>query len=239
MNFQLSTTESIKKGTRRVALIGLSMSVLLSALAVGQLNIQACAQGASPDQDSLLPPEVVPLDPAAANQLANSEAQSRQAGLNPVNYGAPSAPEAPPETQSAQDFRKSAFNSLYGQGNIPVAQPQVNPNLQAMQGQMGQMPGQQPGTFQAPGQMAGFNPGLMAQNAGGMQTQTLSGSVATPQTQTKPSSVGKAYHAVSVATNLGGLGLMSAMMSRNPQSMFGLGLMGVGLLNYGMRGGKF
>ncbi len=98
--------------------IGLSLGLLVSLCA------PAFAQNTM-DQDSLLPPEVVPLDPNAASRMTQSQAQYRAANMTP---SAPSSSQSIPglgsqslsqePVQSAQEFRNQAFNSLYNQGTL-------------------------------------------------------------------------------------------------------------------------
>ncbi len=206
-----------------------------------------------PDQESLLPPEVVPLDPQVASKMSQTQAATRALGNNFDTQSAPGLVQAGGNTstvpaglplstgQSAQDFRQAAFNSLMGQPVAPVA-PQVNPNLQMMQAQMGQAPGMTPQMSGQAGQSAWVTPGLTApgmasnQAAGGMQSQTLSGGVKNPEIG-RPSKLSKLSHGVGLATMIGSGVFVGAAMSRNPSSMFSTGLFGLGLANYAMRNG--
>jgi hypothetical protein len=208
----------------------LTLAVLGAVIICPAVN----AQGVEPDQDSLLPPEVVPLDPSAAGRMV----QPSQPGQG-QNFGsAPGLSNASVPTSNASDFRKAAFDSLMGQ---PVQMPvNNNPNLQSMQGQMGQMPsapnqfGNQPNQFgnQFGG---GATPGLVANNPVPTQSQTLSGGVKSPEVG-KPSKLGGFKHSLGLATSFGGGIMTGVLMSRgNPMSLYSTGLMGVGLMNYGMR----
>jgi len=207
----------------------------LGLLVVGATIITPAAvnaQGIGPDQDSLLPPEVVPLDPSAIKAVP-SQSYSPTAS----NFGSQSVPgmsngnEPAAPTQSAQDFRKAAFDQLYGQ--TPIHPQTNNPNLQMMQGQMGQMPGQMPGQPNQ-SQFGGSNPGtpgMVADNPEPTQSQTLSGGIKTQSGQ-KPSKLAKLEHNVGLVTSFGAAG-MTGMSSG--AGMYSLGLMGVSLLNMGMR----
>jgi len=251
-------TTNIQMSSKRRTYIAFSLliSTLLIVAPVSAQEMQASSgslsqsSGLGLDQDSLLPPEVVPLDPASATQMTNSQAQSRAADM----ASAPSAPgmsQASPSNmlpqmqtgggqQSAQDFRRDAFNSLYNQGTLPQQNAMQNPALQSMQGQMGQQPNQfgggMPGGQQQPQQLG--QSGWMAAN-GASQQQTLTGGVQNPPSQHGNSKFNSAKHLLGTATGFGGGILVGAMMMRggnsSPAAMMGMGLLGAGVLNYGMR----
>jgi hypothetical protein len=124
------------------------------------------------------------------------------------------------------------FDKLMGQS--PVTPQISNPNLQMMQGQMGQMPSaQQPNQSQFGGNAPGTAPGMIADNPGQTQSQTLSGGVKSPNTN-KPSKLAGLSHTLGMATSFGAAGMSGASSS---QGLYSLGLMGVSLLNMGMRSG--
>jgi hypothetical protein len=137
----LLLSDTSKAKLHRQVLVALT--VLLTTSGVGQI---AQAQGQDvtagsfssaatlgPDQDSLLPPEVVPLDPAAASAMAQAQATSRQqadlsaasamtasdnvpglannaAGANANNVpGLVNDSQGGQEYQSVKDFKKAAF----------------------------------------------------------------------------------------------------------------------------------
>lgn len=246
----MNAKDATKNNQRAMAKVALSLTLILGMFAA---NMSAAgAQGMGPDQESLLPPEVVPLDPQVATKMSQSQAATRAVGNNfdtqstpgLVSNGSSSTVPAglPLSTgQSAQDFRQAAFNSLMGQQVTPAAPP-VNPNLQMMQAQMGQAPGMtQPLNGQA-GQSAWVTPGLTApgmaanQQAGGMQSQTLSGGVKNPEIG-RPSKLAKLSHGVGLATMLGSGVFVGAAMSRNPAAMYSTGLFGLGMANYALRNG--
>jgi hypothetical protein len=230
----LTTTLATKK-QRNVSRIRRSfLGVLVGAMTMMPAAVNA--QGVGPDQDSLLPPEVVPLDPSAISRT--SAAPNNQASNFGSAPGLSNGSSQPPEpTQSAQDFRKAYFDSL---NQAPIRQLTNNPNLQMMQGQMGQFPpSQQPNQPNSlnPSQFGsnapGSAPGLVASDPGQtMQTQTLSGGVKDQTANNKPSKLAKAQHTLGLATSFGAAG-MSGMSSG--AGMYSLGLMGVSLMNMGLR----
>jgi hypothetical protein len=259
-----STTAKKTTGTRRIYMsIGLSLTLLVSVLACVPAFAQESGSGLGMDQESLLPPEVVPLDPSAASQMSRSQAASREAtlGSSTASQSVPGLsglqPLTPPsDMQSAQDFRKSMFNSLYNQGTLaPNNQaPQAAPSFQGQQGQgqqgqgqqgqgqqgmMTQQPQQQSNQFgqsQQPNQQVSQS-GWMNAN-GAPQQQTLSGGVQNPSG--KPNNTfNTVKHVLGTATGFGGGVLTGALMMQNrassPYAMLGLGLMGASVLNYGMR----
>lgn len=235
MSTLVTTAKAISK--RHIYInAGLSLSLLISVF-TATLPAMAQDAGLGLDGDSLLPPEVVPLDPTAAAQMVQSQAQSREAsmaaqsvpglaGLQPVN--------PPAEMQSAQDFRKSMFDSLYNQ-NVQPANQQTAPNFQAMQGQMAP---QQP-TFGNQNQLSKQLGQSQWQGAhGSVQEQTLAGGVKTPN-RAGNNKFNGVKHLLGTATGFGGGLLVGGMMMRNgnssPAAMLGLGLMGGSVLNYGLR----
>ena len=237
-------TSHNSKESKQSAKSAVAVALLLAAL-VGQAAFipQAFAQGVSPDQDSLLPPEVVPLDAAGGGNFAASSMPAQNSFTAPSSFQPAQAPAFnPADMQTAQQWRKAAFDSMTNNPNAqPIYAPQANPQLTSMQGQMGQMPGQNSpsGLGQSPWMNANGQPMM-----GATQTQTLSGQVAQQPNQNpngkKGSKLNGIGHAVSMASMFGGGMLMGSMMSGryyvNPMSA---GLMGVGLTNYAMRGLQF
>lgn len=170
--------------------IGLSLGLLVTLCA------PAFAQNTM-DQDSLLPPEVVPLDPNAASRMSQSQAQYRAANMTP---SAPSSSQSIPglgsqslsqgaPVQSAQEFRNQAFNSLYNQGTLAPPQTASQAPWSGMQqGQQQQQMNQQQPYMQGqqPNMAMGASNGQVAQSGwmnanGAPQQQTLSGGVQQPQ----------------------------------------------------------
>jgi len=236
-------TRQILKESKQSAPKAVAVALLLAAM-VGQATFflpQASAQGISPDQDSLLPPEVVPLDAAGGNNFAASSMSAQSNYSAPGSYSSTPQQSAPAynpaDMQTAQQWRKAAFNSMTNNPNAqPVYAPQGNPQLMSMQGQMGQMPNQPGGLGQSPWMNASGQPLL-----GANQTQTLSGAVQRQPNQNPSGKTGNKLsgisHAIGMASLFGGGMLMGSLMSGrmaiNPMST---GLMGVGLTNYAMRG---
>ena len=129
--------------------------VLVCTLMSLSLALASCLsmQRAYAEEDSLLPPEVVPLDPGAASSMQQAEAQARAAQM-----GMPATGNG---MQTAQQARQAAFDSLMNQGEMP---PQLK------------------GAPFTPSQAtAGGSTPTLASNAGpaNTQSQTLSGQVKT------------------------------------------------------------
>lgn len=238
-NNQNNSKESKLSANKAVA-----HALLLAAL-VGQAAFftpQAFAQGLSPDQDSLLPPEVVPLDAQGGNNFAAAPGQGMAPAANASMPASSTPAYNPADMQTAQEWRKSAFNSMMNNPNATPAFAQSAPPLMAQQGQMAQMPGQMQGQNGAPG--LGQSPWMNSNGqplTGANQTQTLSGAVAQQPNQNqngkKGSKLNGVSHTLSMMSMFGGgmiMGsLMSGRMAINPMST---GLMGVGMSNYALRG---
>lgn len=103
----------------------------------GLFPAEAQSANAAGDQESLLPPEVVPVDPNSAYSSSSmAGAGGFQSGGNVpglVTNPQETVNSLAAETQSAQDFRKSLMDSLAGKGNYPqfnnqnpYASPSVN-----------------------------------------------------------------------------------------------------------------
>jgi len=243
MNAKQIKPNQISKESKLPANKAVAHALLLAAL-VGQAAFfmpQAFAQGISPDQDSLLPPEVVPLDAAGSNNFAAAPGQNMAPAANAGSMPASNAPAYNPgEMQTAQQWRKDAFNSMMNNPNAQPSFSQSSPALVAQQGQMGQMPGQgqngAPGLGQSPWMSPSGQP-----MTGPAQTQTLSGAVAQQPNQNPNGKKGSKLNGVSHTLGMmsmfgGGLlmgSLMSGRMAINPMST---GLMGVGMSNYALRG---
>lgn len=249
------------KTVRTLAFV--AATVLLASSSVGQAaSAQGYASGqsnyfasAGSEQDSLLPPEVVPLDPVAANKLMESQAQSRAANIDiPDMQSAPgmvTMDQPGAGMQTAQDARKAAFNQLMGQNQVAPINRSYQPQMPG--GQMG--PGGFPG---APGagnpnfpyqpQMANNYPG--PQGGAGGQTaqsgwmqpgqggqQTLSGGVKYTQQRRDIRRAGLS-NAVSAVAGLGTGLFLGSLVSRSYYSNpVGLGMMGLGMTGFGIRNG--
>jgi hypothetical protein len=241
---KIMNTNHNKKESKQVAKSAIASAIILTAM-VGQMVFvpQALAQGVSPDQDSLLPPEVVPLDAAGGSNFASNGTLGQSplqtpGGMSSAQQSAPAF--NPADMQTAQQWRKAAFDSLTNNPNAqPNFAPQQNPQLMPMQGQMGQMPGQ-PGQPGQPWMNSNGQPMM-----GAAQTQTLSGAVAQQPAQQqkgtgKSSKLSGASHALGMVSLFGGGMLMGSLMSGrmyiNPMST---GMMGLGMTNYAMRSMQF
>ncbi len=185
-----------------------------------------------PDQDSLLPPEVVPLDLATANSLSAAQADKRQSSFTGANSFATEGSIAPglvptglPEgMQSAKDARNAAFNSLYAQGQLPL-QPQSSGFNQ------GYILGQTPMNGSGSGQY-GSPP---SQQAMPTQSQMLSGR---SKNQPKIRDIKRAgiSNTVSALAGFAG-GAMTAGSLLRPYggSAMGLGMYGLTMTGFGVR----
>lgn len=128
---------------------GKAGSVAAIALTL-MLSSTAMAQdfSSSNSEESLLPPEVVPLDPATANSMSAHQAAQRQSSMGTAGSVATEGEAVPGLVsngvpngfQTAKDARTAAFQSLYGQGQVQPILP-----MQAMGGvSQSQMIGQNP-----------------------------------------------------------------------------------------------
>lgn len=210
--------------------------------ATGAGTMNCIAQALGPDQDSLLPPEVVPLDSTAGASYQASQQQAAQ--MNP--YSAPATPSnnsmsqapaaaaassAPAQAmQSSQEWRKAAFDSLM---NNPSAQPTFG----TQQPQMAAQNGSQSGVGQSG--WTGANGQPMQAPA---QSQTLSGQAqqqSYPKKNSGPGKLSSVAHMASMATMFGSGALTGALMTRSysPMGFYGPGLMGASMMNYGLRNG--
>lgn len=238
-------------------------SALAFSLALGIIAAGPAVQAQSTDDGSmgmdLLPPEVVPLDPTAASQLSATQAESRQMSGSEAAPGLV-AGDNNSGMQSAQDFRKSAFESLYNQGQLPAQQQPVwragqvqygngapAMPVNGMSGMPAGMPGM-PGTAMPQHPQTGFAPPGSPQfgqypSTPGMtngalysahQTQTLSGA---PKSKPVVRDVRKGgfSHALSAIAGFGA-GAITHGALMNPQSaMMGLGMFGATMTGFGVR----
>lgn len=150
-------------------MIAIAPSANAQGLDAGQMGSLSQLNGLSPDSESLLPPEVVPLDPDAASRLVESQAATRQmssfnqdsdAGSNELQFSS--------GTQGARDNRQQAFQSLMGKEdlwqNASDHYKQAQQQLQAQAGYNQALNQPAPGMVQpgsAPGMaQPGFAPGM-------------------------------------------------------------------------------
>jgi hypothetical protein len=233
-----------------LAVSGVGQAAKAQGFANGQSNFYLPAGS---EQDSMLPPEVVPLDPVAANKLMESQAQSRAANIDiPDLQSAPgmvTMDQPGAGMQTAQDARKAAFNQLMGQNQVAP----INRSYQAQMpgGQMGpgfpgapgagnpnfpyqpQMANNYPGP-QGPGGQTGQS-GWVAPGQGGQQT--LSGGVKYAQQKRDIRRAGLS-NAVSAVAGLGTGLFLGSLVSRSYYSNpVGLGMLGLGMTGFGTRNG--
>jgi hypothetical protein len=243
----VTNNQARKEGKQIAAKSAVSLTLLTALIGTLIITPVAQAQGLGPDQDSLLPPEVVPLDANGGASMQASQQQAMQAGQQqaqrmgsfnaPASFNSPAmsnAPQAPvQQMQTPAEWRKAAYDSMM---NNPNAQPIFAPQQQA---QMGQMPGQPGANGQPAVGQSGWQSGNGQAMATSTQSQTLSGQVQQPNYNKKggPSKLSGLAHTASMATMVGSGVLMGAlMMRRSPgYGIYSSGMMGASMLNYGMR----
>jgi hypothetical protein len=192
--------------------------------------------GLGPDQDSLLPPEVVPLDPSTANSMATQQAEKRvQTG-----FGSGAEGQVPGLVNSgtngmmtAQDYRKAAFNSLYGQGQLPQNQSQMQ--WQASGVSQNQVVGQNPdfGLGQNSMNSPTYAP-YQPSSSMPASSQTLTGGTKS-QPKIRDTRRGGFTNTVSSLASLGA-GAFAAGALLHPQSpMVGAGIFGMTMTGFGNR----
>jgi hypothetical protein len=223
------------KGTTQLRL-AISFALCWSALC----HVSAQAQATWSEADSGLPPEVVPINPTAANMswqsgssaTAGHSAQMAAPGL--VSQQATAATATAPPMQSARDFRKAMMSSLEGKGIYPqFSNPNnLNGNQLNQFGQNNMQSAAGPNLGQSgwvtPDQNYSQSPAVPA------QTQTLSGGTSISSV---PRQGGNSLgHGLGLVTSLGATGLTGATM-RGGGGFYGLGLTGLTLLNYGAHSG--
>lgn len=221
---------------KRIALVALS--VFLSCAGAFQAAVAQNATnfggGLGAEQDSLLPPEVVPLDPATANSMAAQQANSRAMSSSESNNVPGLVNNGPPNgMMSAQDFRKAAFNSLYGQGQLPQNPSQWQSGVAQNQymGQNAPMGG--------PGQNPMMNPTYapyqqQTANAAPAQSQTLTGGTKN-QPRVQDIRRGGFSNGLSAATAFGAGALTAGALFHPQNPMVGLGIFGLTMSGFGVR----
>lgn len=208
-----------------------------------------------------LPPEIVPIDPnsaysqpvgSAISPSASAESQAFVPGLDMHPVQAVGSGQR----QSAKDFRREMMNSLAGQGNYPQFNnqnpyanqlgqaPQAVPPVQSFNPQPDSQQGNQSFDNNSNQSMNQSNVGQSnwttsdqtnpANIAAQPQTQSLTGgAVASPANAASGSSYG---HGLGLATSLGSSVFSGALM-RGSGGLYGLGMLGGTLLNYGAHSG--
>jgi len=251
-----NNTEARKIAILAISLLFAAQTTIQSVQAQGMEAVAGSLSQTSslgPEQESLLPPEVVPLDSVVAQRMTQAQAQSRAVGMDamPQAQGQGFVPGmAGQQMQTAQDFRRAAFDSLMGQQN---AQPRQGFG-QGMPGQngfmnnqpldpnaLGQSPlmsnnGGNPQLSQSGWMQPGQSPAMVNNGIStNPQSQMLSGSVRQKQYRRdiKRAGLSNAFSALAGF----GSGMMLGSMVRNPNSGFGLGMMGLGMTGFGTRNG--
>lgn len=219
----------------------------VSAQEMPSTGSYSSASSLGPDQDSLLPPEVVPLDPATANSMSQAQAANRQS-----SYGSASGSNAPNNNsfatqgsftpglvsngipqgmQSAKDARNAAFNSLYGQGNLAPMQGNMPPMQVGGGVSQNQIIGQAPmmnGSGSAPFGAPAAQP-MMAP-----QSQTLTGG---SKIQPKVRDIKRAgvSNMISGLAGFGAGAITAGALMRPANPMMGLGMFGLTMTGFGVR----
>jgi len=197
-----------------------------------------------PDQDALLPPEVVPLDPGSASALSASQAQSRQAAMS-----AGSSVPGLTDSGNPMDLRRQALGQLMGDQTVlpPDAMNKVwraglQPSLAQQQTTAPGMAPQAPGmdmmssSSMAPNSLGGPN-FQMANNQQMQQgyiaqTQTLTGG-----SNNQPKQVNTRRGGLSNILNYAGAfgagAMTSGFWSNNP--WMGAGMFATTMTGFGVR----
>ena len=226
-----------------------SMAQGLEAGSMQSINPQGGILG--PDQDSLLPPEVVPLDPSTASALSNNQTQARQQNMQQMDMqNMDTAPGlmAPQPVQNAsapnpQDLRQQAFGQLYGgQTSLPPdAMQQIwRAGQQAPQQNAGTQNGN-PNNFPGmPDAMPGGPNYQMANNQPNQQGYVAQSQTLTAQSKNQPSQQNTRRGGISNVLNYAsafGAGAMTSSFFMNPGNawlgagMFGMTMTGLGVRN--------
>lgn len=229
-------------------LLAAAMPVSAQGLEAGTWQTMSPSSSIGPDQDSLLPPEVVPLDPNTANALSAGQAQSRQASMAATqSANVPGlAQQAPP---NPMELRKQAFDQLLGgQATMPqdahqqiwragqhAQQPQMNPQQPMAAGNFSApgMSANMPNLGAAPAQLGAPNYQMannqQMQQGYIAQSQTLTGS-----SQHQPQQVNTRRGGFSNMLNYAGaFGVGAFGFAGNPAAS--AGMLGMALSGFGSR----
>ncbi len=189
----------------------LAMSFVIASLLTAQVSPVFAQYAMSAADDSMLPPEVVPLDPNVAQKLAQTQAQARDmADLNVSG--------TPQNNQSmSSQTRQNMMDSLMNQGSF--------------QNDFGS-----PSQNDAPGMVSQGNAGtsdwIMPGQQGGASSMTAYGNVQQTQTLSAPSpnppvrrDVGRAGLSTAISALAGfGAGAVLGSTLRRPNTMMGVGM---------------
>lgn len=234
----------------------LSAITLMVVVGFASQGLPAAAQGfdtplldqaasMTPGQDSLLPPEVVPMQVDSSSAASGSSISGMTMGATQGSLTDPMANVGGMNTgmQNARQVRQQMFQSLFQPGQ--TALPPNNPNLS------GQAGAQDPnGGFTNPSdpnfaptplsQQGNGQPSWLSSNTSQMastapgQSQTLTGGSKQPIVR-RDTRRGGAANNISGAMGLGG-GMLFTQV-RRPNSLFGLGFSALTLSGFGLRNG--
>src|SRR5271169_3486725 len=118
-----NSTPSLNNQKQTAAVLALSLlllngsAVLAQGMEAGQMGAYSPSSALGPDQESMLPPEVVPLDASVAQKLSASQAEARamQAQISTPGNVPGLVNGMPSGYQTAQDARQNLFKSLLNQ----------------------------------------------------------------------------------------------------------------------------
>jgi hypothetical protein len=222
-----SQTLQLIKGKSEKQIL-LALGLLITAIPVNAQSI---------NQDSYLPPEVIPSNQAMTYGSVPMTTNAKTPDISPVVQQATAA-------QSPHEARQAIYNSLMGNNVYPQFSGQnsyneannamnslSNPNVPNNQIQsFGQTA---PQNFN--NQMSSTDPQA---NISPSQTQTLSGG-ATTQNTSQQRTTGGISHLAGVVAGFGASGVALATMgnSGGGGGMYSAGLLGAGTANYALRNG--
>jgi hypothetical protein len=207
----------------------------VAVVATLALTVQVIAPAFAQAADSYLPPEVVPLDPQVASQLAQAQAKARE--LNPVNRGLnvsadgigdPTNAGISAGAMNSRTMKQDMMQSLTSSNNgAQFGNMNNNPMPQGNMGNMGNA------AAQAAPATTGTSDWIMPEKQSGQagiatnygnveQTQTLSGQTQQQAVRHNTSRGGSSNAISGMAGFLGGAILGSAL--RRPGSMMGMGM---------------
>jgi hypothetical protein len=199
----------------------------VAVIATLSLNLQMLVPALAQSADSYLPPEVVPLDPQVASQLAQSQAKARE-----MNRGLNVSADTIGDPSTSAMNNAGAMNSRTMRQDM--MQSLASPNSGAQFGNMGGNMGNAPNAAaQAAPATTGTSDWIMpekpstqqgiATNYGNVeQTQTLSGQAQQQQVRHDTRRAGMSNAVSGMAGFLGGAILGSAL--RRPGSLMGFGM---------------
>jgi hypothetical protein len=223
MKLSQTTTKGKTSG-----IAALALTLMMSSAAIAQ-------DFSSNSEDSLLPPEVVPLDPATANSMSAQQAAQRQTSVGTASSVATEGQAVPGLVsngvpnglQTSKDARNAAFQSLYGQGQLP---PMQQP-MQALGGV-------------SQSQVLGQNPMMNGSGSGPygaqqvppmpMQSQRLSGAPKNPS-KIRDIKRGGISNTISAVAGFGAGALTAGALMRPTSYPMMLGMYGLTMTGFGVR----